>query len=63
MHYALCLNTIFSLCILQFRASNPHISRNMHYDNMHHENYNCTYVRVTKATEFFFLPLAMLFSH
>ena len=52
MHYALCFNTIFSLCILQFRAPNPCISRNMHYNTMHYENYDCTLNTLAVATAY-----------
>ena len=41
MHYALCNFTPFSLCILSFRAPTLCVIKNMHYDSMHYENFDC----------------------
>ena len=42
MHYALCIFTMFFLCILQFRGQSQCIIQNMHYEVMHYENFDCT---------------------
>ena len=47
MHYALCIFTMFFLCILQFRGSIQCIIQNMQYEVMHYENFDCILQHVT----------------
>ena len=42
MHYALCIFTMFFLCILQFRGSIQCIIQNMQYEVMRYENFDCS---------------------
>ena len=49
MHYALCIFTMFFLCILQFRGSIQCIIQNMQYEVMRYENFDCISESPTQA--------------
>ena len=50
MHYALCIFTMFFLCILQFRGSIQCIIQNMQYEVMRYENFDCRFELTANPT-------------